>query len=374
MTDCFSRFTVLFPTRNATAMEAARAILHWTGLFGQPKYLLSDMGTQYVNKNIDALLLALKTHKLDILAGVHQQNGIQERRNKEVNRHLRLMMFHKDIKDSWSEVLPLVQRILNAQHVNSIGTNPARIIFGNSVDLDSGLILQIDKDTASSEQKKILRMSEWVDKMSELQKDCIRVAQLTQAKIQDEYFDNYRNEDITEFPLNSYVLVHYGDTRPSKLSLDWKGPYRVVARDEQDLDRYTVQNLVTKKLEDFPTARMKPFVVNEREDPMVAANADNHLQIVEKILSHNGRKEEPHNLTFEVKFLGTPKAETLRYADLSHNEALHDYLIKMGDGWQALVPIQYTYEGEHYSETHQTLRKKRPQKETPRRSKRLKNS
>ena len=98
--------------------------------------------------------------------------------------------------------------------MNSIGTNPARIIFGNSVDLDSGLILQIDKDTASSEQKKILRMSEWVDKMSELQKDCIRVAQLTQAKIQDEYFDNYRNEDITEFPLNSYVLVHYGDTRP----------------------------------------------------------------------------------------------------------------------------------------------------------------
>ena len=89
-------------------------------------------------------------------------------------------------------------------------------------------------------------MSEWVDKMSELQKDCIRVAQLTQAKIQDEYFDNYRNEDITEFPLNSYVLVHYGDTRPSKLSLDWKGPYRVVARDDEDFDRYTVQNLVTK--------------------------------------------------------------------------------------------------------------------------------
>ena len=101
-------------------------------------------------------------------------------------------MFHEDIKDSWSEVLPLVQRILNAQHVESLGTNPARIIFGNSVDLDSGLTLQIDKDTASSEQKKISRMSNWVEQMSELQKDCIRVAQLTQAEKHDDYFDNYQ--------------------------------------------------------------------------------------------------------------------------------------------------------------------------------------
>ena len=75
------------------------------------------------------------------------------------------------------------------------------------------------------------------------------------------------------------------------MSFDWKGPYRVVTK------------------EAIPAAGWKSFVVTEREDPMLAANADNHLQIVEKILSHNGRKEEPHNLTFEVKFLGDPKAE-----------------------------------------------------------------
>ena len=53
--------------------------------------------------------------------------------------------------------------------------------------------------------------------MSELQKDCIRVAQLTQAKIHDDYFDNYHDEGIIEFPLNSYILVHYGDIRPSRI-------------------------------------------------------------------------------------------------------------------------------------------------------------
>ena len=95
------------------------------------------------------------------------------------------------------------------------------------------------------------------------------------------------------------------------MDLDWKGPYRVVARDDEDLDRCTVQNLVTKRLEDFPTARMKLFVVNEREDPLLVANADKHLQIVEKILSHDGRKGEPHNLTFAVQSLGNPTTDTL---------------------------------------------------------------
>ena len=75
------------------------------------------MMTQYVNKDIDAPLLALKTHKVHFLAGMHRQNEIQERCRKEINRYL---MFHKDIKDSWSEALPLLQRILNAQHIDSI--------------------------------------------------------------------------------------------------------------------------------------------------------------------------------------------------------------------------------------------------------------
>ena len=75
-------------------------------------------------------------------------------------------------------------------------------------------------------------------------------------------------------------------------------------------------------------------------------------------------------MTFEVQFLGNPTTDNLRYADLKHNETLHDYLTKMGDGSQALVPLQYTYEGEQYSELHPKLTKKR--KMSPRRSKRLK--
>ena len=49
------------------------------------------------------------------------------------------------------------------------------------------------------------------------------------------------------------------------MHLNWRGPIRVVAQDGEDPDRYTVQNLITNKPEDFPTAQMK-LLEDERED------------------------------------------------------------------------------------------------------------
>ena len=50
------------------------------------------------------------------------------------------MSFRKDIENSWGEALPLVQKHLNVQHVDSIGTSPARIIFDNLVVLNGGML------------------------------------------------------------------------------------------------------------------------------------------------------------------------------------------------------------------------------------------
>jgi hypothetical protein len=237
-------------------------MLQWVGLFGAPAELLSDMGTQFINHTIDDLLKLMHVTKLDILAGVHEQNSIVERRNKEVNRHLRDILYHTKVKDKWSEALPLVQRIMNAQRMEPIGSSPAQIIFGNSVNLDSGIILQENPD-----QDKSARLSEWTANMLKIQHDIIKVAQLTQQKVHADYFDKFPTER-TIFPVNSYVLVNYGDQKaPSKLHAHWRGPFRVVKIDDEDLNRYTVQNLVTNKLEDFPVHQLKIFLDNGVDSP-----------------------------------------------------------------------------------------------------------
>ena len=361
ITDCFSRFTMLIPTPDATAQSAARALLQWVGLFGAPKELLSDMGTQFINHLIDDLLQLLHTTKLDILAGVHEQNSIVERRIKELNRHIRNILYHTKVKSYWSDALPLVQRIMNAQRLIPTGTSPAQIIFGNALNLDAGILLSTNTNN-ETEQTKRRRLSDWTAKMLKLQTDIIRVAQQTQSKTHEDYFDKFSNTR-TEFPINSYVLVNYGDKQPpTKFHAYWRGPYRVVHQDDTDKNRYTVQNLVTNKLEDFPVHQMKPYLDNGIDLPeQVAITDDPRLHIVEKIISHSGDRTKPGSLLFEVKWEDLPSTNTSMesYNTVKNTGPLHDYLTKLGGAWQALIPIEYTNEGEHYSETHKSKRNKK---------------
>ena len=63
---------------------------------------------------------------------------------KEIMVHLRALVFEKRIKNEWSHFLQLVQRILNYSADGSIGTQPARVLFGEiaflniAVDLGMG--------------------------------------------------------------------------------------------------------------------------------------------------------------------------------------------------------------------------------------------
>ena len=66
--DCFTRFTEIFPTKTASAMEAATALLNLVGRYGAPRLLRSDRGTQFLADLISQLLSFLKMDRQLTLA------------------------------------------------------------------------------------------------------------------------------------------------------------------------------------------------------------------------------------------------------------------------------------------------------------------
>jgi hypothetical protein len=56
MIDCFSRLFELIPSKDTTALVAARCLLQRVGRYGCPSQLRSDNGTQFVNAVITELL------------------------------------------------------------------------------------------------------------------------------------------------------------------------------------------------------------------------------------------------------------------------------------------------------------------------------
>ncbi len=78
-------------------------------------------GTQNVNSVIkEHLELVGVEHQLT-LAYSSEENAIVERANKEVLRHLRAIVLDKNIKNDWSQCLPIVQRIMNASVHSATG-------------------------------------------------------------------------------------------------------------------------------------------------------------------------------------------------------------------------------------------------------------
>ena len=73
------------------------------------------------------------------------------------------MLFDNRILNRWSDVLPLVQRIMMAEPNDVIGVSPAQLLFGNSIQLDRGIFLpNLPREGVEAE----IALSDWADKSS----------------------------------------------------------------------------------------------------------------------------------------------------------------------------------------------------------------
>jgi hypothetical protein len=138
--DTFSRWVMAYPMRSLESQEIVRNLIWHFGIFGIPVELLTDQGSSLKSKLVTGIVQLLDIrHKISV-AYSHQENGIVERWNHEVVRYLRAMVFDSNSVDNWSELLPLAQRICNAEVCESIGVAPAQIIFGSAINLDRSVL------------------------------------------------------------------------------------------------------------------------------------------------------------------------------------------------------------------------------------------
>ena len=325
--DCFSRFVLLYPSKDASAKSAAYAVLNCIGLFGSPYEILSDNGKQYVNDIIKELMYFIGTEQTLTCAYSHEENAIVERANKEVMRHLRNLMFHQLVLTRWSKSLPLVQRLFNADIKEAIGVSPAQIVFGNINQLDKSILLP-EREDPSNESNSPISISSWIKELVESQKAIISAAIDTQFLKNQQHLSENDNKEITTFPINSYVLVDYPESPPTKLHSPKSGPYQVI---NNIGSIYTLRNLATNKISDYHVSRLVEFFYDSnRTNPTTIANIDNQLATVEAILDMNGN---PHgsrkDLTFKVRWSGRDDRDDSweTYSNLRHNAILHEFLI-----------------------------------------------
>jgi hypothetical protein len=360
--DGFSRWVELYAVPDVTAELAAKvALLDWVGRFGTPDQLMTDGGGQFVNQLWEQLTLLMGSEKLESFPSSHEENSLVERANKEVIKHLRNILFDRQIQHTdWSTYLPIVQRIMNAHPLGTTGITPAELLFGNAVSLNDR-ILPVSKDEVTIPSA---TLSEVTDEMLATQAKLIAKHQ-NLLKKKDEHhiatpYDTKKHVD--HFPVGSYVLVEYDSTLkgrgpPHKLMPFKRGPYRVV---NNVGTRYTLLDLLTNKHEDVLIHRLHPFHYDESNiDPKSVAARDTDEYTVEEILKHEGDPKHKGTMKFLVHWKGydDPTENTWEsWKNLRLVDKLHDYLRsnKMGH----LIPAECIQAQTPEPSRHQKKRKR----------------
>ena len=137
--DSCSRWVEMYPIPDLSAEQAALKLFEHFGRFGIPGQIRTDNGSQFINKLHAELHTLVGVDKIQTTPYSHEENGIVERANKEILRHVRSILFDKGIHKEWHLAIPLVQRILNSQQSSTIGCAPAEIIFSNAPNLEKGI-------------------------------------------------------------------------------------------------------------------------------------------------------------------------------------------------------------------------------------------
>ena len=321
--DAFSRFVLLISAKDTTAESAAQAILQWLGIFGIPSSIVSDNGTQFRNSLIQQLCSIAKIDHNMIHAYSKEENSIVERANKEVMRHLRAIIFDEIIKAKAFKYLPLVNRIINAQVHSSIGVSPAQIVFGNTLQLDRGIIFPHKNLDPSSTTYRT-----WIQDMLQVQSRIIQIAVDNQIETDKFHIQQRQIKNQTIFDINSYVLVEYENKQtPTKLHLRSKGPYRVVNKIG---NIYTLQNIVTNKIEDYHVKLLRPFHYDPAiTDPMDVARRDEEYHVIQQVLNHRFKdnKQTRTSLEFHIKWAGDKEPDWYTWsADYAKNQVIQQYM------------------------------------------------
>jgi hypothetical protein len=237
-----------------------------------------------------------------------------------------------------------VQRIVNAQDLPAIRCTPNDMLFGKAIDTNQGIFLKFTQ----SEQEQ-LQVSEYYARLCKEQALLIKKAE---ALLHEHHLKQNRKAGaVTEFTVNSYVLVQYppGPGRksqpPTKLHTNLKGPLKVVRHEGAN---YWLQDIVTGKNRKLPmhVSRLVAFQYNPTHtSPKDIARRDLQEFYVHEILQHRYTslqdRKTKGNMEFLVSWLGYgPEWNSWEpWRNLRAVKALHRYLARIG--LARLIPTEF---------------------------------
>lgn len=217
-----TRFPEAIPLRKITAPVVIKALVKFFSLFGLPRVVQTDQGTNFMSNLFAQVLKTLKISHRTSSPYHPESQGVLERFHQTLKA-----MFRKyclDTGKDWDEGTPLVLFAVREAVQESLGFSPADLVFGHCV---RGPLKMLKEDMLSVQTGGKLNVLDYVSKFRErlhkacsVAKEALGNAQLTMKS----HFD--RKSVLRDFREGDQVLVLL-PVVGSVLSARFSGPYEV---------------------------------------------------------------------------------------------------------------------------------------------------
>ena len=302
----FSKFVLIYATKTADAIDAARAVLRYRSTIGPFRVMMSDPGSNYMSKVMNELNNMLGIAHRVSLVDRHESNGV-EPMNQQIKRHVQAIIQDERFTDRWSspEVLDLIQHELNNLPRPQTAGYTAMELNTGTLEEDERYAIELDpKETYSAFSKR-------------LAEDLVRIRSASK-KFQDTKAAKAKQ---TEDNANEYVegdLVLLRNTKPeSKNQAKWLGPFKVLSTHKNDV---MVRHASSQREREVHVKDLRVYYGSQLEAFHLAIR-DSDEYVVAAINHYGGDPMRRQTLYFDTTFQDDSVSQLL-YDQLKDTEQL----------------------------------------------------
>ena len=103
-----------------------------------------ELRAQFMNATLEGYATLSGVWHHSTIPYSKEENGI-ERANKEVNRHIRNILFDKECFKNWPQMLCMTVKLLKSSVKQPLGESPNTLLFGNAVLHEPSFIEELDQ-------------------------------------------------------------------------------------------------------------------------------------------------------------------------------------------------------------------------------------
>ena len=302
----FSKFVLIYATKTADAIDAARAVLRYRSTIGPFRVIMSDPGSNYMSKVMDELNNMLGIAHRVSLVDRHESNGV-EPMNQQIKRHVQAIIQDERFTDRWSspEVIDLIQHELNnLPRPQTAGYTAMELNTGTLEEDESYAIKLEPKETYSAFSK---RLAEDLVRIRKASKD-FQDTKAAKAKDTEDNANEYQEGDL--------VLLR--NSKPeSKNQAKWLGPFKVLSVHKNDV---VVRHASSQREREVHVKDLRVYYGSQLEAFHLAIR-DSDEYIVSAINHYGGDPMKRQTLYFNATFQDDTVSQLL-YEQLKDTEQL----------------------------------------------------